>query len=63
MTKRHVIDYYMDGHIMVSFCKHCSKEEGALLEPCEPLKTKAEIDREIFDKKYQKALDDSRAKR
>ncbi len=63
MTKRHVIDYYMDGHLMVSFCKLCSKEEGALMEPCEPLMTKAEVERNKFEQKYQKALDDSRAKR
>lgn len=63
MTQRHVIDYYLDGHRMISFCKLCSKEERELLEPCVPLKTAAEIKNEEFDRKYQKALDDSRAKR
>lgn len=34
MTIRHVIDFYMDGHKAVSFCKVCSAEERELLEDC-----------------------------
>lgn len=35
MTKQHVIDYYMDGHVAVAFCKVCSAEGKKLLEDCE----------------------------
>lgn len=34
MTIRHVTDYYMDGHIAISYCKVCSKEGQELLETC-----------------------------
>ena len=34
MTKRHVIDFYMDGHVAVSFCKVCSAEGDKLFEEC-----------------------------
>lgn len=34
MTIRHVIDYYMDNHIMIAFCKVCSAEGDKLLEEC-----------------------------
>lgn len=30
----HTIDFYMDGHKAVSFCKVCSKEGDDLEEPC-----------------------------
>lgn len=33
MTK-HVTDYYMDGHIAISFCKVCSAEGLKLLADC-----------------------------
>lgn len=31
---RHVIDFYLDGHIAVRFCKVCSKEGDELEKPC-----------------------------
>lgn len=34
MTKRHVIDYYVDNHTMVAFCKVCSAEGLKLFEEC-----------------------------
>ena len=34
MTIRHVIDYYMDGHCMIAFCKVCSAEGDKLIEDC-----------------------------
>lgn len=34
MTKRHTIDYYMDGHCVIPFCKICSAEGDKLLEEC-----------------------------
>lgn len=34
MKNRHVIDYYMDGHVAVAFCKVCSYEGQKLLEDC-----------------------------
>ena len=30
----HTIDFYMDGHKAVSFCKVCSKEGDDLEKPC-----------------------------
>lgn len=32
--KRHVIDYYLDGHVTVAFCKICSAEGEKLFEDC-----------------------------
>lgn len=58
MTKRHTIDYYMDGHIAVAFCKLCSAEGGKLLEEeCQgPFVSGVEyfrgLTREEFDKKF-----------
>jgi hypothetical protein len=34
MITRHTIDYYMDGHSAVPFCKVCSAEGLALSEDC-----------------------------
>lgn len=34
MTRPHVTDFYMDGHVTVPFCKICSAEGLALLEDC-----------------------------
>lgn len=34
MTKLHTIDYYMDGHVAIAFCKICSAEGDKLLEDC-----------------------------
>lgn len=34
MKKRHVIDYYIDNHVAVAFCKICSAEGQKLLEDC-----------------------------
>jgi len=30
----HILDYYMDGHTAVSFCKVCSAEGLELLDAC-----------------------------
>lgn len=43
MTKRHVIDYYMDGHSAISFCKVCSAEGLKLFEDC-PGKIEEKVD-------------------
>lgn len=34
MTKQHAIDYYLDGHVTVAYCKRCSAEGEKLLEDC-----------------------------
>lgn len=34
MTKQHDIAYYLDGHVKVAYCKHCSAEGEKLLEDC-----------------------------
>lgn len=34
MTKQHAIDYYLDGHVSVAYCKRCSAEGDKLLEDC-----------------------------
>lgn len=34
MTIRHVVDYYMEGHSMVAFCKVCSAEGDKLIDAC-----------------------------
>ena len=34
MTTRHVIDFYMDGYVPISFCKVCSAEGDKLFEDC-----------------------------
>lgn len=46
MTKRHVIDYYVDNHQMIAFCKICSAEGLKLLEDC--------------PQKYEKPLDEKK---
>ena len=33
-AKHHTIDYYMDGHAAISFCKVCSAEGDKLFEEC-----------------------------
>jgi len=43
MTIRHVIDYYMDGHCMIAFCKVCSAEGDKLIEDC-PQKYENKLD-------------------
>lgn len=63
MTIDHVIDYYQDGFAAIPFCKNCSAEADKLHEPCKPLLTAEEINRSEFEKKYQKALDQSKLKR
>jgi hypothetical protein len=60
---RHSIDYYQDGFASIPFCKNCSAEGSALHDPCERLLTAQEIDRAEFEKKYQKALDQSKPQR
>ncbi len=34
MTRRHVIDFYLDNHVAVSFCKVCSAEGDRLFDAC-----------------------------
>lgn len=34
MTKLHVTDFYMDGHMSVPFCKLCSAEGLDLIKEC-----------------------------
>lgn len=64
MTLRHVIDYYMDGHKAISFCKICSKEELALLDECTGPIQKSEMQlREDFKNNFPRAakmLDDKK---
>lgn len=55
MTKRHVIDYYMDGHVTVAFCKVCSAEGEKLLEDC-PQKIEKPLDEKIVHKKLKSLL-------
>lgn len=43
MTKQHVIDYYLDNHVAVAFCKICSAEGQKLLEDC-PQKIENKLD-------------------
>jgi hypothetical protein len=69
MTIRHVIDYYMDGHGMIAFCKVCSAEGDRLMEECpgkflDPVKPIyfQGMTEEEFDTKYQKALDAAKPK-
>jgi hypothetical protein len=58
MTKRHTVDYYMDGHIAVAFCKICSAEGEKLLgEECKGpfvsgLPYFRGMTKEEFDKKF-----------
>ena len=65
MTKLHAVDYYMDGHVAVSFCKVCSAEGDRLLEDCSgPIKSSGlyfqNMTREEFEEKYHNALDESK---
>lgn len=46
--KRHVIDYYLDGHVTVAFCKVCSAEGEKLLEGCSQ-----KIENSLDDKKQK----------
>lgn len=48
MTIRHAIDYYMDGHSMIAFCKVCSAEGDKLIDDCPG--------------KYENKLDDKKPK-
>lgn len=61
MTLRHVIDYYMDGHKAISFCKICSKEGQELLQECTgPIDIPfyfRDMSKKEFEEKYSKALD------
>lgn len=43
MTTRHTIDYYLDNHVAVAFCKVCSAEGEKLFEPC-PQKIENSLD-------------------
>ena len=52
---KHVLDYYMDGHISTPFCKVCSAEGYRLLDPC----SKETRSPNLPDNK-QKILDDER---
>ena len=67
MTLRHVTDFYMDGHIAVSYCKVCSAEGLRLFEVCSgPLDVPNYfhgLSKKEFEEKYQKALDDAKPKR
>lgn len=64
MTLRHVIDFYMDGHTAISFCKVCSKEGQELLEECAgPIDTPfyfRDMSKKEFEEKYSKALDEKK---
>lgn len=63
MTKLHTIDYYMDGHIAIPFCKVCSAEGDKLLEDCQGyLDTPfyfRHLSKKEFEEKYNNALDQS----
>jgi hypothetical protein len=50
MTKHHVTDYYMDGHVAVAFCKVCSAECEKLLEDC-PGKIICSVEKSLDEKK------------
>jgi hypothetical protein len=64
MTLRcHVTDFYMDGHIAISYCKVCSVEGDRLFEECKgPIKSGVlyfqNMTKEEFEEKYQKTLDE-----
>lgn len=62
MTRRHVTDYYMDGHVSVEYCKVCSAEGLRLFDDCSgPIKSGVvyfqDMTKEEFEEKYQKAID------
>lgn len=67
MSVDHVIDYYQDGFAAIPFCKNCSAEGLDLHEKCNPLPSSVivfqKMTKEEFEKKYQKALDQSKPKR
>lgn len=50
MTKRHVIDYYLDGQVTVAFCKVCSAEGEKLSEDC-PGKIICSVEKSLDEKK------------
>lgn len=67
MTRRHVTDFYMDGHIAVAFCKVCSAEGDKLFDDCAgPIQSREVyfqgMTEKEFEAKYQKALDDAKPK-
>lgn len=43
IIKCHVIDYYMDGHVAIAFCKVCSAEGDKLFDDC-PQKYENKLD-------------------
>lgn len=43
MTKQHDIGYYLDGRVLVAYCKQCSAEGEKLLEDC-PQKIELPLD-------------------
>lgn len=51
-NKLHSIDYYLEGHVKVAFCKKCSAEGEKLLEPC-PQKISLPDDKNTLDEKKQ----------
>jgi hypothetical protein len=58
--KRHVIDYYLDSHVTIAFCKVCSAEGEKLIDDCEGLPLFfcfGNISKEEFDIKYGKPID------
>jgi hypothetical protein len=62
MKKRHTIDYYMDNHVAIAFCKICSYEGDKLLEDCpgpyqSGLLYFKHLTREEFDKQIPNRLD------
>ena len=58
MILQHTVDYYMDGHIAVAFCRVCSAEGDRLLgEECRGpfvsgLPYFKDMTKEEFDKKF-----------
>ena len=63
MTKRHVIDFYMDGFQAVQFCKVCSAEGDMLHDDCGgPYKSGLPyfkgMTREEFDEKFPDRVDE-----
>jgi hypothetical protein len=67
MTRPHVTDFYMDGHVTVPFCKICSAEGDRLLDECQgPYRSGLiffkDMTREEFEEKFgpvdQKKLDE-----
>lgn len=56
MTLHHVIDFYMDGYMAISYCKVCSAEGNKLFDECTgPIQKCEEQIREDFKNNFPRA--------